>query len=64
MNYLGALSVPGPVGVQGFNAHQKRAREMMDSRDESHFLLMELAAQEPTLQNCFKIIQSTCLAQV
>lgn len=24
---------------------------------------MELAAQEPTIQNCLKIIQSTCLAQ-
>uniref|UniRef100_A0A6T8KLY8 Uncharacterized protein n=2 Tax=Hemiselmis andersenii TaxID=464988 RepID=A0A6T8KLY8_HEMAN len=34
-----------------------------DMRDESYLLLLELITQEPTIQNCFKIIESTCLAQ-
>lgn len=34
-----------------------------NARDESYMLLLELAMQEPTLQSCIKIVQSTCLAQ-
>jgi hypothetical protein len=32
-------------------------------RDESYSLLLELSSQEPTMQACFKIIESTCLAR-
>ena len=32
-------------------------------RDESYFLLLELITQEPTMQNCFKVIEGSCLAQ-
>jgi hypothetical protein len=32
-------------------------------RDESYNLLLELCSQEPTIQLCFKIIESTCLAR-
>ena len=32
-------------------------------RDESFHLLLELSNQEPTMQACFKIIESTCLAR-
>lgn len=31
--------------------------------DESYLLLLELSTQEPTMQTCMKIAQSTCLAQ-
>ena len=31
---------------------------------ESEQLLLELASVEPTIQQCFKIIESTCLSQV
>jgi len=33
------------------------------SREESYHLLLELCSQEPTMQCCFKIIESTCLAR-
>lgn len=32
-------------------------------RDESYHLLLELSSQEPTMQACFKIIESTCFAR-
>ena len=32
-------------------------------REESYHLLLELSSQEPTMQCCFKIIESTCLAR-
>lgn len=32
-------------------------------REESYHLLLELCSQEPTVQCCFKIIESTCLAR-
>ena len=38
---------------------QHRAQDLM----ESQFLLLELGTSEPTLQQCFKIIESTCLSQ-
>ena len=31
--------------------------------EESYHLLLELCAQEPTMQACFKIVESTCLAR-
>ena len=34
-----------------------------DYREESYMLLLELSSQEPTLQSCFKVIESTCLAR-
>lgn len=36
--------------------------DTLGSRD-SYSLLLELALQEPTIQNCLKIVESTCLAQ-
>jgi len=35
----------------------------MGRREESYHLLLELCAQEPTMQSCFKIVESTCLAR-
>lgn len=32
-------------------------------REESYMLLLELSSQEPTIQSCFKVIESTCLAR-
>ena len=42
-----------------------RYREFERSRDiaESRTLLLEMVAYEPVIQQCFKIIESTCLAQ-
>jgi hypothetical protein len=42
-----------------------RARGEHKARDilESKFLLLELGCSEPTLQLCFKVIESTCLSQ-
>lgn len=40
-----------------------RSSTSSETRDESYMLLLELITQEPTVQNCFKIIESTCLAQ-
>lgn len=34
-----------------------------DTSEESYMLLLELSSQEPTLQSCFKVIKSTCLAR-
>ena len=39
------------------NSHQ--AQDLIESK----FLLLELGCSEPTLQLCFKIIESTCLSQ-
>ena len=38
---------------------QHRAQDLADSQA----ILLELGASEPTLQQCFKIIESTCLSQ-
>ena len=40
-----------------------RAYQWQHERDESYSLLLELCSQEPTLQACFKVIESTCLAR-
>ena len=42
-----------------------RIRSQHRSQDlaESQAILLELGASEPTLQQCFKIIESTCLSQ-
>lgn len=37
--------------------------ERREGSDESYMLLLELSCQEPTLQSCFKVIESTCLAR-
>ena len=39
--------------------HDHRARDLA----ESQALLLELGCYEPTLQQCFKIIESTCISQ-
>ena len=49
------LSYNGPVLVH--NNH--RAADIA----ESQALLLELGSSEPTLQQCFKVIESTCLPQ-
>lgn len=36
--------------------------QMPSSFQESYYLLLELSTQEPTMQACFKIIESTCMA--
>ena len=43
----------------------QRARENSRMRDiaESQALLLELVSSEPTVQQCFKVIESTCLSQ-
>jgi hypothetical protein len=44
--------------------HRSSARfATYGGRDESYMLLLELGMQEPTMQACIKIVQSTCLAQ-
>ena len=49
----------GPAG----RAKGSRLHDPYSSKDESYYLLLELVSQDPTVQNCFKVIQSTCLAQ-
>lgn len=39
--------------------HDHRAHDLA----ESQALLLELGCYEPTLQQCFKIIESTCISQ-
>ena len=47
-----------------FTASAKRVRDASKyTQDESYMLLLELSTQEPILQSCLKIVQSTCLAQ-
>ncbi len=41
----------------------RRSCQQQHQRDKSYSLLLELCSQEPTLQSCFKIIESTCLAR-
>ena len=47
------------------NQSMHRARQNSRLRDiqESHGLLLELVTTEPTILQCFKIIESTCLSQ-
>lgn len=47
------------------NQPMHRARQHSRLRDiqESHHLLLELVTTEPTILQCFKIIESTCLSQ-
>lgn len=60
---MGASAVPGMA-----YRHMQWKREGMagcssDGRDETYRLLLELSSQEPTMQACFKVIESTCLAR-
>jgi hypothetical protein len=55
MDFHGDLSYQGLVKVR--NNH--RAVDVL----ESQALLWELGTSEPTLQQCFKVIESTCLSQ-
>jgi hypothetical protein len=43
----------------GRPSHQHNSKQS----DESYSLLLELCCQEPTMQSCFKIIESTCLSR-
>lgn len=63
---MGASAVPG----MAFLCKQKRLANISsrnrlpnDASSESYKLLLELSSQEPTLQSCFKVIESTCLAK-
>jgi len=55
--------------MRGFQDHSgnRFQRARMNSRQqdiaESQSLLLELVTLEPTLQQCFKVIESTCLSQ-
>lgn len=68
---MGAEAIPHPYkrariannDIGGCNNNKIGSSAMNADRDESYFLLLELTSQEPTIQNCFKIIESTCLAQ-
>lgn len=51
----GTLSYKDMVRIRSHH----RAQDLAESRA----LLLELGASEPTLQQCFKIIESTCLSQ-
>lgn len=42
---------------------RRRGDESQCKGDESYALLLELCMQEPMVQSCIKIVQSTCLAQ-
>lgn len=63
----GASAVPGMAyGKQQQASGRWRpspGSSLSDCREESYMLLLELSSQEPTLQACFKIIESTCLAR-
>lgn len=52
-------------GRAGGNSMMHRARQNSRLRDiaESQGLLLELVTTEPTILQCFKIIESTCLSQ-
>ena len=49
----------------GFHPTAARARLSSRMQDivESQTLLLELVTSEPTIQQCFKVIESTCLSQ-
>jgi hypothetical protein len=50
-------------GRSMFSGGGGRPHQWQHERDESYSLLLELCSQEPTLQACFKVIESTCLAR-
>jgi len=58
--YMAAIGMDGygPVG-----AKSRRRGGGTGENDESFHLVLELVSQEPTIQNCLKIVESTCLAQ-
>lgn len=51
----------GPPMANNDATNRKRSREMDIA--ESHYLLLELATQEPVLQHCLKTLQGVCLSQ-
>lgn len=54
----------GAAAIPYYNQQRhKNRRTDKNLSDESFMLLLELSMQEPTLQTCIKIVQSTCLAQ-
>lgn len=53
---MGANAIPRPR----FN---RDAQHTNDTSDESYLLLLEFASQEPTVQACYRVIESTCLSQ-
>jgi hypothetical protein len=55
MSHIPTMSYQAISGAR----HNHRARDLA----ESQALLLELGCYEPTLQQCFKIIESTCISQ-
>ena len=53
----------GSLASFSSNSSYAPSVSLTSQRDESYNLLLELCTQEPTLQSCFKIIESTCLAR-
>lgn len=69
---IGASAVPGMAYAKSSSVSSQRpgmrgsagcSSSLSDCREESYRLLLELSSQEPTLQACFKVIESTCLAR-
>lgn len=54
---------PGSLSSFAVSGLSPGGAGMPMQRDESYHLLLELSSQEPTMQACFKIIESTCLAR-
>lgn len=44
--------------------HRARQHSRLRDIQESQHLLLELATSEPTILQCFRVIESTCLSQV
>lgn len=61
MSFIEMPHLPSNHRQQQQQAYMSGARN--STRDESYMLLLELGMQEPTVQACIKIVQSTCLAQ-
>jgi hypothetical protein len=49
-----------PTGMM----HRARQHSRLRDIQESQHLLLELATSEPTILQCFRVIESTCLSQV
>lgn len=58
---MGAAAVPGMA--YRTSQQPQQLMQQTDTREESYMLLLELSTQEPMLQSCFKVIESTCLAR-
>lgn len=58
-----AMAYRGGMQQQRSGITGRLSNGRADSKEESYMLLLELSSQEPTLQSCFKVVESTCLAR-